>query len=183
MLCASLPPIEAFHLICQNCAWTRPGNHHLEGIILDLCGHGATDHQTRLGVITGGAKHNCGPVPRLFMSSLWIEANPNHISSVGHIRPRHYSASLPTGLPKSTWPCRFLRLIPFTSSVRSYSLRCAGSMTMRPDSSRTSTASSISRCAACMTATGIRTEALLPHFLTTVLMSFILLYLHGSNIL
>src|SRR6266513_430168 len=176
-------PIQALDLICQNRAWTRPGNHHFKGIVLDLRRHRAADHQTGLRVICGGAQHNCGPVPRLFMSSLWVEADPDYVPSVGHIGLRHYNASLPTGLPKSASSCKFSRVIPFTSSVRSYSLRCAGSMTIRPDSSRTSTASSTPRWAASIRAAGIRTEALLPHFLTTVLISSLLLYLHCSDIL
>jgi hypothetical protein len=57
-----------------------------------------------------------------------------------------------------------------------------GSMTIRPDSSRTSTGSSKHRFAAFKTVAGIRTEALLPHFLTTALMLRVLLvstlYLH-----
>lgn len=44
VFCAPFPPIEAFDLICQNRARTRTGNHHLERIILDLRGHGATNH-------------------------------------------------------------------------------------------------------------------------------------------
>src|SRR6202030_4879782 len=138
---------------------------------LDLRRHRAADDQTGFRVICGGAQHNCGPVPSLFVSSLWVEADPDYVPSVGHIGLRHYNASLPTGLPKSASSCKFSLVIRFNSSARSYSLRSAGSMTIRPDSSRTSTASSRCRCAACMTAAGIRTEALLPHFLTTVLIS------------
>src|SRR6266581_1568677 len=80
---------------------------------------------------------------------------------------RHHQASLPTALPKSTSSCRFSGLIPLRSSERVYSLCGTGSMTMRPDSSRTSTESSKRSLAACRTAAGMRTEALLPHFLTT----------------
>ena len=76
---------------------------------------------------------------QLFMSSLWVEADAHYVPNVGHIRLRHYNASLPTGLPKSASSCKFSRVIPFTSSQRSYSRRWAGSMMMRPDSSRTST--------------------------------------------
>src|SRR6266568_7930380 len=80
---------------------------------------------------------------------------------------RHHQASLPTGLPKSTSSCKFSGLIPLRSSESVYSLCGTGSMTMRPDSSRTSTESSKRSLAARRTAAGIRTEALLPHFLTT----------------
>lgn len=44
-------PIQALDLIGQNRAWTRAGNHHFEGIILDLRRHRATDQQTRLRII------------------------------------------------------------------------------------------------------------------------------------
>src|SRR6266480_1163251 len=84
-----LAPIQALDLICQNRAWTRPGNHHFKGIVLDLRRHRAADHQTGLRVICGGAQHNCGPVPSLFMSSQWVEAGPDYVPSVGHIGLRH----------------------------------------------------------------------------------------------
>jgi len=87
MPCPPLPPIDTFDLICQNRARTRAGYQHLEGIILDLGRHGTTDHQTRLGVIGGGTQHYRGSMPRLFMSGLWIEAEPHYIPSIGHIGP------------------------------------------------------------------------------------------------
>src|SRR5258708_5125140 len=102
-------------------------------MILDLRPHRAANHQTRLRVIGGGAQHNCGSVPSLFMSGLWIEVDPHNVTGVGHIGLHQYNASLPTGLPKSASSCKFSRVIRFTSSARSYSLRCVGSMTIRPD--------------------------------------------------
>ena len=86
-------PIKALDLICQNCARARARNHHFEGIILNLRRHRATDHETRLHVARGGAQHNCGPLRSLFMSGLWIEADPHNVTGVGHIRPRNYNAS------------------------------------------------------------------------------------------
>ena len=54
------------------------------------------------------------------------------------------------------------------ASERVDSLRGTGSMTMRPDSSRTSTRSSKPSFAARRIAVGISNEALLAHLLTTV---------------
>src|SRR5207249_9691146 len=60
--------------------------------------------------------------------------------------------------------------MPSISASMSYSLCRSGSITIRPASSRTSTGSSSSSGMACITAAGIRTAALLPHFFTTLFM-------------
>src|SRR5229473_7518729 len=106
------------------------------------------------------------------MAVCWLSAGtcnllPSFCRGRASIGRRHHQASLPTGLPKSTSSCKFSGVIPLSSSERVYSLRGTGSMTMRPDSSRTSTESSKRSLAAWRTAAGMRTEALLPHFLTT----------------
>src|SRR5690349_9389055 len=119
------------------------------------------------------------------MPGLRGKVNPHNVACTGHIDSGHHQASLPTGLPKSTSSCKFSGVILLRSSERSYSLRETGSMTMRPDSSRTSTESSKRSFAAWRTAEGIRTEALLPHFLTTAFIAaqrllVETLYLHGA---
>lgn len=106
----------------------------------------------------------------LLAPCLRIEIDPHNVASFWDIRRCHYHTSLPTGPPKSTSSWRLAGVILFTSSAKSYSFRRKGSMTTRPDSSRTSTGSSSCKCAACMMAAGIRTEALFPHFLTTAFM-------------
>jgi hypothetical protein len=83
-----------------------------------------------------------------------------------------FFAPTTAGFPKSTSSCKFSRVIPPSNSAKSYCLRRTGSIMIRPASSRTSTASSRFSLAACIAAAGIRTAALLPHFLTIALIPF-----------
>src|SRR5260370_536026 len=166
---SSPAPVEALDLVRQDSAPRGASNQHLEGIAFDLRGHGTAKHETCLSVVGRRAEHNGGAVSRLLMPRLRVEVDPHNVACIGHIGRRHHQASLPTALPKSTSSCKFSGVIPFRSSERVYSLRRTGSMTIRPHSSRTSTESSKRSLAACRTAAGMRTEALLPHFLTTAL--------------
>src|ERR1700686_2366762 len=102
------------------------------------------------------------------MPGLRVETDPHDIAGIGHIRAPHYQTSLPTGPAKSHSSCKFRLVMPLSSVVRSYSLRPRGSITIQPDCSRTSTGWFKSKRAVSITAAGIRTAALLPHFPTVV---------------
>src|SRR5208282_2680022 len=144
---------------------------HFERVSLNARGHGTTQHEADLRVISGRAQYHGWPVPGLLAPSLGVETDPHNVAGFGNVAPRHHQTSFPTGPPKSTSRCTFRRETPLRSSPKSYSFRCNGSITIRPASSRMSTASSSSRSAACKTAAGIRTEALFPHFLTAALIA------------
>src|SRR5260370_17802211 len=158
--------VEALDLVRQPRAPGGSRNQHLEGIAFDLRAHGTAKHETCLSVVGRRAEHNGGAVSRLLMPRLRVEIDPHNVACIGHIGRRHHQASLPTALPKSTSSCKFSGVIPLRSSERVYSLRRTGSMTMRPDSSRTSTESSKRSLAASTTAAGMRTKPQVPPFLS-----------------
>src|SRR5262245_36343358 len=135
---------------------------------LELSRHGTAEHQACFAVIGGWTQNESGPVTGLLSSSLRSEVQPDDVAGVRHILPRHYQTSLPTDAPKSTASCRFSGVIPLISALMSYALCRTGSMTIRPASSRTSTGSSSSSGIASITAAGMRTAALFPHFFTTL---------------
>src|SRR5262249_7775204 len=108
----------------------------------------------------------------LLSSRVRSEVQPDDVAGVRNILTRHYQTSLPTAEPKSTASCRFSRVIPLISTLMSYALCRTGSMMIRPDSSRMSTGSSSSSGIASITAAGMRTAALFPHFFTTLFTAY-----------
>src|SRR5579883_1431146 len=166
-------PIQALHLVGEYHVRFDTGDHHLERIALHLCRHRAAQHQARTAIVRGGAQHKRGSVTRLLVPSLGLKIEPNDLAGVRHVR--HQNDSFPAALPKLTSACRFSGVIPAMRAFTSY--RRIGSITMRPASSRTSTGSSRCNFAASMTAAGMRTEALLPHFFTvTRIASYLRMY-------
>src|SRR5579883_1692607 len=94
-------PGQVLHLIGQHSAWGRAANHHLKRVVFDLCRQGTADHQARLAVIRGWTQYERWTAPSLLVAGLRGEVQPYEVAGIGHIVPRHYQISLPSGGPKS----------------------------------------------------------------------------------
>src|SRR5262249_59286133 len=89
---ASLMPIETLHLIRKRHALAR--QRDLKRIAFDLTGNRAADHQIRSTIVRGGTENNCRAMTGLLAAGLRVEADPDDVSGIRHISPRHVTDSL-----------------------------------------------------------------------------------------
>ena len=113
------PPILALHLVRQHDTRRLPGKRHLERVALDPRGRRTADNHAGPAIVAGGTENDGLAVPRLLVTGLRIELQPDDVSRIGHVDSRRYQTSCPTAGPLSIASCRFSSVIAATSAVMS----------------------------------------------------------------
>ncbi len=155
-------PVKASKLVGLNNPIDRqPAREmNVKGVSLAFGGNRTNERKAASAVVESGGNHQCRTPPRLLMSRLRAELQPDKIAPV---RCGSYHASFPLVAPQSVSEGQFSGVIPLTSSSREHG-RHTGRKTSPPSSDTSS-----SRRSPSLTRErsripfGMRTARLLPH--------------------
>jgi hypothetical protein len=91
---APCAPVDTLQMIAENGSrdFKAGGKAHLERIPFDMRGHRHDERKPGAAVVERRREHDCGAAPCLFVSGLWVERQPDHVTAFGHVssptRPR-----------------------------------------------------------------------------------------------